>query len=496
MSVSYILPITNIINVTVENTPQGLTEPNVNSVMLLSNETPINNQVSLTGYASYVSASQVASDWGTNSVTAQMANEIFSQSPNILSGDGVLNIAPMNLAVSATSGDFVTTDISANLAGLTAVTNGDIKVTVDGVINNLGNLNFTACATLVDIATVLQGALPNAIVTANATEIIFTSKKVGTASTIALAAFSSTGTDLSGASYLHSASGTAAAGVNSTGETVLAAIARVNPIVAFAQVLTNLNLEDTAVEAVAAGIQALDMLFYQHFCSSADNAGVISTIQQATETKTRCLLYMVGQAAANLMKAAYVGRGCSTDYTGSNTVSTMNLKTLAGIVPDPYMTETIYLASQTSGADLYVSFQGVPAVVSNGANDYFDNQYANLALKFALETAGFNYLAQTNTKVPQTEPGMNGLKAAYAQVMEEFIANGALAPGSWTSSETFGDPEIFRANILQKGYYIYSMPIVDQNSSDRNARKAPLVQIAAKRSGAIQQSSVIVLVNA
>lgn len=135
-------------------------------------------------------------------------------------------------------------------------------------------------------------------------------------------------------------------------------------------------------------------------------------------------------------------------------------------------------------------------VFSTGANDYFDNEYANLALKFALQTAGFNYLAQTNTKVPQTEQGMNGLKAAYIAVMEQFVNNGELAPGAWDSSQTFGDPQTFLNNILQKGYYVFSEPVAQQSGAARDTRQAPLVQIAAKRAGAIQSSNVIVIVNA
>lgn len=489
---SSILPISNIINVSILNTPTGLTEPNVNSVALLTNETPNN----LLPYGTYVSAAQVEADYGTNSVTGQMAEAIFSQSPNILSGSGQLVVIPMIAAVSATSGHITTPDISANLAGLIAVTNGDIKVTTDSVDLNVGNLNFTGCTTLANIATVLQASLPNVIVTSNATTITFTSKKVGTASTVALAAYSGGGTDLAGAGYLHSGTASAVGGANSSGETVLAAIARTLPQVSYAQVLTNLNLEDGAISTIAAGIQSQDLIFFAHGSSTADIAGIGTTIQQATETKTRFLLYTVSQATANLMKSAYVGRAASVDYTGSNTVSTMNLKTLSTITPDPGITQTLYTAAKTAGVDLYVSYAGVPGVLSTGGNDYYDNQYANLALKFALETAGFNYLAQTNTKVPQTEPGMNGLKDAYAQVMEQFVRNAELAPGTWNSSETFGDPQIFRANVIQKGYYIYSTPVAQQSSSDRNNRIAPLVQIAAKRAGAIHTGSVIVIVNA
>lgn len=488
------LPITNVINVTIENTPTGLAIPNVNNLLLLTTESPSNLEV----FGNYVSAAQGAGIYGTNSVTAAMLNAIFSQTPNPLSGDGQVIIAHTT-GVSATSGHFVTESLTANLAAIIAVTNGDIKITVNAVVQNLANLNFSTCVVLADVAAVLQAALIDCVVTASSTQITITSNKVGSSSTVAMAAYSGGGTDLSGGSYFAASSGTATGGANSSGETVAAAIARILPLQFFAGVITNLNLEDGAISAVAAAVQAQDMLFLHHIATSTDIAGIATTIQQASETKTRLLPYLFGgQAAANLYKSAYAGRGYSQDFTGSNTSFTMHLKQLATITPDPVISgsETLYLACQTAGCDPYVSTQGFPMVSSTGGNDYFDNEYSNLAFKFALEIAGFNYLAGTNTKVPQTEPGMNGLKAAYIGICEQFVTNGELAPGSWGSSETFGDPQTFLNNIMQNGYYVYSMPVALQTQAARAARTAPLVQIAAKRAGAIQQSTVIVIINA
>lgn len=490
------LPITNVINITIENTPTGLAIPNVNNLLLLTTETPDNLEV----FGNYVSASQVAANYGTSSVTAAMANAIFSQTPNPLSGDGQLIIAPFlpsNPAVAATNGDFVTADISSNLTALKAVSNGDLKVTLNGgTAVNLTNLNFTTAASLVDIAAVIQAKLIDCVVTASSTEITITSNKVGSTSSVALASYAGGGTDLTGAGLLNTSAGTATAGANSSGETIAAAITRILPLAFFAGVITNLNIEDAVIESTAAAVQAQDMLFLHHCASSTDIAGVITTVQQATEQKTRLLPYITGgQSVANLYKSAYAGRLFSEDFTGSNTSFTMHMKQLATIVPDAGITQTLLNACETAGGDPYVSIQGYPMVFSTGANDYADNQYSNLALKFALEVAGFNYLAGTNTKVPQTEPGMNGLKAAYIAILNQFVNCGEIAPNSWGSSETFGDPQTFLNNILQTGYYVYSLPVAQQSEAARTARQAPLVQIAVKRAGAIQSSNVIVIVN-
>jgi hypothetical protein len=352
---------------------------------------------------------------------------------------------------------------------------------------------------LEDVATILDAALANCIVTApTAATLKFLSKKVGADADVTIAAVSGgTGTDLNGAGYFNGSGGTATSGADASGETIAAAISRISGSVSFAGVITNLEMEDSVLTALATAIQAQDRIFLHHVCSLVDisGAGVGQTVQQAGNTKTRILGYTESLSSANLFKAAYAGRAFSVNFSGSNTSQTMNLKQLSGVTPDTGITQTVYDNADTNGVDLYVSYAGVPSVYSTGGNDFFDNPYMDLALKFALETAGFNFLRQTNTKVPQTEQGMNGLKSAYTQVLERFVRNGAIAAGSWTSSEKFGNPEIFVQNILERGYYVYSLPIVQQSAVERENREAPLVQIAVKRAGAIHTSDVIVLVN-
>lgn len=486
------LPISNIIDIQVTQTPQGIALTNVNNVALFTQDPPINGEQ----FGLYVSPNQVAANYGTNSKTAAMANNLFAQLPNILSGDGQLVVVPMLSAVSATAGDFTSASLTANVAAIIAITNGDLRVTVDGVVQNLATLNFSNCVTLADIAAVLQNALIDVGVAAVGSTLVFTSYKVGSSSTVALAANAAGGTDLTGAGLLNTAAGAAVAGANSSGETILACRQRTFSIVSYTPIMSTLDLEDAAIEVAATGIQALPNMFFQHAASTQDVAGIGTTIQQAGQKKTRILGYFTGgMAAANLMKAAYVGRAFSTDVTGSDTASTMNLKSLTNVLPDQNVNQTLYDAAEAAGVDLYVSFAGFPSVVSTGGNDYFDNQYFALAFQFALQTAGFNYLAQTNTKVPQTEPGITGLKNAYRQICIQFATAGFIAPGQWNSAETFGDPQIFNNNIQNNGYYIYSLPLAVQSQAARSARQAPLIQIACKEAGAVQSSNVLVVIN-
>lgn len=485
-----VLPVSNVITVTVTGTPSGLTVKNVNSLALFTQDAPINGEA----YGIYISPSQATSNYGTNSKTAQMLNNIYSQLPNVLSGNGRVVIIPMLAAVSATHGNVQTANISANMAAIEAVNNGSIGLLIDGVAQQVSNLNFTGMTTWAQIAAYLDTAIYDADVIAIANGVQVGSHKVGTTSTVTLTA-GNTGVNLDGAGYFSGATATSTAGVNSSGETIAACIARTSGLVGYVPIMSTLDLEDAACLAVAAAIQALDNMFIQHFASTQDIAGVITQITAASQNKMRCVLYSEGMSAANLMKAAYAGRGFSTDFTGKDTSTTLNLKSLTNVTPDTGISETLYIAAKTAGADIYVSYDGVPSILSTGANLFFDQVYSRLAYKFALQTAGFNYLRQTNTKIPQTEPGMTGLRDAYDVVNQQFVNCGYLAKGTWDSPETFGDPVIFNNNIESNGFYTFSQPIAQQSSVDRDDRVAPLVQIAAKEAGAIQSGNVLVIVN-
>jgi hypothetical protein len=489
------IDITNVINVSLTNTPQGLQEPSVNSLALFTTETPSN----IDPFRTYLNAREVAEDYGTSSVAAAMANAIFAQSPNILSGDGRLVTIPLVGSVSATQGDFATTDITANLAGIQAVADGDIRVVLNGANIDLTALDFTGASDFDDVATILQSKLTDVIVTGRADGFDLFSKKVGASSSVDLVQLpAGSGTDLSVAGLFNVAAGTATAGGNAQGETLVDAIARTDQDVAYVGVITDLEMEDAVIKTTTTAIQAQDKIFVHHFVSTEDlepTTGICSQIKDSTETHSRCAFYSVSPVSANLMKSAYAGRGFSVNFAGSNTTSTLNLKALATITPDSAINQTILNKASIAGADVYGDISSLPVVISHGANDFFDNVYNSLWFKFALEVAGFNYLKQTNTKVPQTESGMDGLKGAYSKVCDRGVNNQMIGVGlEWNSSETFGNPEDLKRNITDKGYYVYSLPIAQQPQVDREARKAPLVQIAIKLAGAIHSSTVIVVI--
>ena len=318
----------------------------------------------------------------------------------------------------------------------------------------------------------------------------------GTTSTtykMALAVFAQTPNILNGDGYL------TVIPFASSSEVLASAITRADSLVQFFGILSTKDYDAEEVAAAAAVVQTLNKILFVVSNSASDIAatGSFHDIAEAGYDKTRCLAYLSETTEpAKVMAAAYAGRALSTAFEGSNTTSTMHLKDLIGITADPTMTQTQLNLCQACGADAYVNIAGVAKTFTSGANGFFDQVYNRCWFLGALEVAGFNALAKVSTKVPQTEPGMTILKGAYRLVCDRAVRNGYVAPGAWNSADRFGDVEAMLRNIEEVGYYIYSLPVNQQAQTEREERKAPLVQIAIKEAGAIHSSNVLVYINA
>ena len=67
--------------------------------------------------------------------------------------------------------------------------------------------------------------------------------------------------------------------------------------------------------------------------------------------------------------------------------------------------------------------------------------------------------------------------------------NGLVAPGLWNGGSI---GQLAPGDTLTKGYYVYANPLNSQAQADREARKAPVIQVAAKLAGAIHFADVLI----
>ena len=472
MTYAYEIPLSNVINVSLTSNPQGLGDYNVNAIAIFAN----NGSFTIPELFRVYNAPQEAiKDVGSDTLLAKMITALFSPVPNFRTGSGKLFIFPFN-GVDATSGGLTTADISTNLT-------------------KFEGLDFSSVQSLADIAEIFQNQNPDMDISVDesGTKLVFASRMLGTDSTITIAEISGgSGTDLYGADYLNGATAQSTTGTNASGQTLAEAVIAAEEQAYFGGILTTQFADNDTALANATTLEALDHVYFEVMTSHNNISVLGKNIKAAGLGKTRLLSYAMGKEAAKVAIAAYATIALSVNFNATATANTMNLKTLTGSLPDTFLNSTYVNAAAQNGVDIYGNLRGVSVVRSNDNNGYTDDSVNKLWLKKKLEVNGFNYLRQTNTKIPQTETGMTGLKSAYEQVCVMAVNNGIVAPGTWNGAIPFGNPDDFKRNIEERGYYIYSLPISQQSQTDREARKAPVVQIALKFAGAIHSSEVIV----
>src|SRR5690242_17604835 len=88
------LSLSNVISISVSQTPTGISEFNTSNLALFTTDTPTPSFT----YKIYLDPSDVATDFGSGSTTYAMALSVFSQQPNILLPGGYLVIIPFTVS--------------------------------------------------------------------------------------------------------------------------------------------------------------------------------------------------------------------------------------------------------------------------------------------------------------------------------------------------------------------------------------------------------------
>jgi hypothetical protein len=197
--------------------------------------------------------------------------------------------------------------------------------------------------------------------------------------------------------------------------------------------------------------------------------------------------YAIVSAAARIL---------TVDYTANSSAITLNLKQQPGVAPEK-LNQTQYNTLIAKNCNVLVTRGRAANIVFQPGTTCTTNQFIdtiigvdNLAIDIQL--AIFDELDTTPTKVAQTDAGMHQLITAAEKVCIQYVADGLLAPGTWTQA---GFGALNEGDFMEKGYYIFAPPIANQLPAPRAARIAVPIQIAVKLAGAIQQVAATIFVN-
>jgi len=252
------------------------------------------------------------------------------------------------------------------------------------------------------------------------------------------------------------------------------------------------ELVDADVIAVAAAIQSSSLS--RIFAVTTDDEGTLSTTS-TTDLASKLNAAGYGRTfvqystSSKYAAISAFGRAFTVNFTGSNTAITLKFKTELGITYET-LNSNQAAAVDAKNANAYVYYANDTAILQQGVmanGDFFDERHGLDWLQNYVQTNLFNLLYTSATKVPQTEAGITRLLSNVEASMDQSVTNGLVAAGIWN-----GGPigQLDAGDTLTKGYYVYSSPLSSQAQSDREKRKAPLIQVACKLAGAVHYADV------
>jgi hypothetical protein len=189
-----------------------------------------------------------------------------------------------------------------------------------------------------------------------------------------------------------------------------------------------------------------------------------------------------------------LARILSVDYEQSGSAITLKFKQEPGIVAEA-LTTTQADALKGKNCNVFAAFSNNTNILLEGvmaSGNYVDEITGTDWLAVTVQRDLFNALYSNNTKIPQTDAGMQVLTAVVSARCAQGVNNGLIAPGVWNSG---GFGTLKQGDYLDKGFYIFAAPIAQQAQADRVARKAVPIQVAVKLAGAVHSVDCTINVN-
>lgn len=455
----------------------------------------------------YTSLDGVTQDFGTSAPETKAAILHFSQDPQ----PAQLYIG--RWAQTATRGNLhgaVLTPTQQLLSNFTAITTGSLRISVDGVQRDLTGLNFSGALNLNGVAQILQTALSavaaGSLVTWDSVQKRFTvtSGTTGPTSSVSYgsAVSPASGTDVSG--LFHFTSVDASAPVLGQAPeslvTAVAALADRSGDWYSIQVATATPPADADHVAAASFVEGLSTTQSRIYGVTVQNTNALDSTTSAdlgSQLQTLNLARTYYQFSGNNPYAAQslFGRAATVDFTGSNTTITLAYKREPGVVAES-ITESQFATLQRKNYNVFTNVNNGTAIVFAGkmANgDYFDERHGADWLQNRIQTDVYNLLYLSPNKIPQTDDGMNQIKAVITAACQVAVGNGFVAGGRVWTGPNVGS--LRKGDTLTSGFYIFAPPVSTQSDADRAARKSVPFQVCLTLAGAVHLISISALLN-
>lgn len=484
MAIATTLPVSRVVNVAVEMSPTAAALRNFGSCLILGDSDIIDTDERIRLYSSI---SDIATDFGISSREYLAAQAFFSQSPQ------PTQVYIGRWAKSATAGRLRGRTLSSaeqDISLFTAITTGTLSLTIDGASKSMASIDLSAETNLNGVASQISSALGVSGSCAWTGErFVITSATTGTSSTVAT-------TDTGTLSSLMGFAGSATSVAGVAAESLASAITALLDYNTWYMVCVAPDASDDSIVEAAGLIEAASPS--RMICFTTQNSTEIdSTASSTLGSRLKGLGYnrtiLVYSSDSPVAAASVFGRMATINFEGSNTTLTLKFKQLPGVTAENLRSSQAE-ALKSHNVNAFCAYQNDTSILQEGITSggwFIDETHGLDWLQNRVETDLWNLL-YTSKKVGQDESGATAIVSCVNKSLEQGVTNGLIAPGVW-NGDAFGALE--SGDTLSTGYYVYIQPFDEQSQSDREARKAPPIQIAVKLKGAVHFINVTITVN-
>jgi len=480
-------------------TTPAIVAESVNTCLLLGTSEVIDAAQRMRTYANIL---EVAAQFDSVTEEYQAALTWFSQNPSphtLHIGRWVREPSPAILIGAPLS------PAEQRVSNWTTIADGSLAIVIDGVgPTDVLVMNFTTHTNLNGVASTVTTALQAAgfaatmVWNARMDRFELRTTSTGPTSTISFMTTAAGGTDISAMLKMTMAyEPTAYVVPGMAPETALAAAVEIDgKFSAKWYALVCPSADDEDHQMLAAYCEASDPPHYygvstdaEHSLSDMSDIDIGYILARFGFNKTAVMFSRTN----HYVIMSYLGRILTTHWGGSNTTITLMYKQAPGVAPENISTQQANTL-QRKHVNVFTNYANGARLIQYGTSasgEFTDTIIGADALAIEVQARVFNTLYTAITKVPQTDAGMELLKTSAAAGCAMYVSNGWLATGTW-NAQGFGD---LSQGDLVPGFYIFTPSMLLQNQADRQARRAPLMQIAAKCAGAIHTADVLIWVN-
>lgn len=481
------IPISSIVDVSIAVSATAASTEGFGTLLIVTKEPgPLNLTERIRTYSSI---DGVAEDWDTSSEAYAAANTYFSQSPS-----------PDSLMIGvryedAQSGVLISGSVSDDdLTTLQGITDGSFKIQMgQDDAEEFTGLDFSAETGWNGIATVIQTALQTGTASAFGSATVeyddgqlyvYTGDTGEDTGYISYMSDATSGTAIADTLSLTQGNSLKAEGVDA--ETIADSLSNLNDINNdwYGFCFTNevrddatVNDTDYAVDTAAAWAESRVKIYFttsndEFVLKSASTFDVAYRLNSTNYSRT---LVMYSTYPSQYPEVSVAGRAFTVDFTSGNPSITLKFKNLPGVTTED-LTTNQKTNLENKSCNVFYSVAGndmlAEGVMADGT--FFDQKHGLDWLENNIETAVFNKLYTSTTKIPYTDAGIQIIAQAVRGALQDGVDAGLLAAGEDSSG-----------NLLPDGYSVTVGAADDQSSSDVAARLYSGISFTALGAGAI-----------